>query len=69
MKSLKVMRTFFTVAVVFMIILSLLSSWGSTKTFAQENGATIQEIRAIYESETGISQPIGLVFSSWRNVF
>jgi hypothetical protein len=69
MKTSRLNRNLYSALQVLAILLSSFSFMGSIDAFAQAAPPAIWQVRAIEADQSGINQPIGLIFSSKLNVF
>jgi len=69
MKTPRLNRQLYSALLVLAISFSSFSFIDSTKTFAQEAPPPVWQVRTMQADQTGINQPVGLVFSSKLNAF
>ena len=65
----KMRKSLFSLLSILIITIASLSHWGSTRGLAQDGPQPIDEVRSLNAKDTGIDEPLGLVFSSRLNAF
>ena len=66
---LNVRKSLYSLLSILIITIVSLSQWGSLRGRAQDGSQPIDEVRSLREQDTGIAEPLGLVFSSRLNAF